>query len=169
MKRSAFVICLVFLFALGVQAQGKVASQWNCGKATAEHSVEVGDQPGHAYAVSQSKCTAVKGEIEGVKEKEGSATELRDVMGSNLSWNGTFVDTLADGDKIHVSYKGTGTAKGNQFVSGNHTWTIIGGTGKFKGAKGEGGCKGKGNPDGTAIWNCTGTYTLAAAAPAKKK
>ena len=168
MQRFAFVICLVFLFAVGVQAQGKVASQWNCGKAMVEHSIEVGDQPGHAYVVSQTKCTAVKGEIGGTQEKEGTGTEFHDVMGSNLSWHGIFVETLASGDKIHFSYKGTGTAKGGQFVSGDNTWTIIGGTGKFKGAKGEGGCKGKGNPDGTATWNCTGTYNVAAAPPAKK-
>jgi len=131
-------------------------------------SIDVGDQPGHAYVVSQTKCAAAKGEIGGVQEKEGIGTEFHDVMGSNLSWHGIFVTTLAGGDKIHYSYKGTGTAKGGQFVSGSNTWTIFGGTGKFKGAKGEGSCKGKGNPDGTATWDCTGTYNVPAAAPAKK-
>jgi hypothetical protein len=89
-------------------------------------------------------------------------------MGNNLSWHGVFVETLASGDKIHYSYKGTGTTSDGQFVSRSNTWTIIGGTGKFKGVNGKGACKGKGNPDGTATWDCEGTYHAAAAAPAKK-
>jgi hypothetical protein len=43
--------------------------------------------------------------------------------------------------------------------SASNTWTINGGTGKFAGAKGEGGCKGNGNPDGSSTWNCDGTYS----------
>ena len=168
MRKLAFVVCLAFLSAVGVQAQGKIDAQWKCGKATVEHSIAVGDQAGHAYAVSQTKCSAAKGEIGGAQEKEGTGTEFHDVMGNNLSWHGVFVETLASGDKIHYSYTGTGTASGGQFVSGSNTWTIIGGTGKLKGVKGNGACKGKGNPDGTATWDCQGTYHAAAAAPAKK-
>lgn len=44
--------------------------------------------------------------------------------------------------------------------SGAHRWTLAGGTGKFEGVKGEGGCKGKGNPDGTSTWTCEGTYSM---------
>jgi hypothetical protein len=169
MRKLAFAVCFVFLFAVGARAQGTVDSQWNCGKATDEHSIDVGDQPGHAYVVSQAKCSAAKGEIGGVQEKEGTATEFHDVMGNKLSWHGVFVETLASGDTIHISYKGTGTVSGGQFVSGSNTWTITGGTGKVKGIKGKGACKGKGNPDGTATWDCEGTYEAAAAAPDKKK
>ena len=169
MRKLAGVVSLVFVFAVGVQAQGKIASQWKCGKATVEHSVDVGDQPGHAYVVSQTKCAAAKGEIGGVQEKEGTGTEFHDVNGNANSWHGTFVETLASGDKIHYSYKGSGKAAGGQFVSGTNTWSISGGTGKLKGIKGQGGCKGAGGPDGTATWDCEGTYHTAAAAPAKKK
>ncbi len=169
MGKLVWAVCLVFVFAVGVQAQGKIDAQWKCGKATVEHSIDVGDQAGHAYAVSQTKCSAAKGEIGGVQEKEGTGTEFHDVVGNNLSWHGVFVETLASGDKIHYSYKGTGTASGGKFASGSNTWTIIGGTGKFKGVTGKGTCKGKGAPDGTATWDCEGTYQAAAAAPAKKK
>ncbi len=60
MRKLLWVVCVVFVFAVGVQAQGKVASQWKCGKATVEHSIDVGDQPGHAYVVNQTKCSATK-------------------------------------------------------------------------------------------------------------
>ena len=169
MRKVALVVCLAFLCAVGVQAQGKIDSQWKCAKAAVEHSIDVGDQPGHAYVVSQTKCSAAKGEIGGAQEKEGTGTQFHDVMGNNLSWHGVWVETLASGDKIYSSYKGTGTTSGGQFVSGSDTWTIFGGTGKFKGLKGKGACKAKGNPDGTATWDCQGTYHAAAAAPAKKK
>lgn len=170
MGKFVFAICLALLFAGAVQAQqGKVDSHWNCGKATDEHSIDVGDQPGHAYAVSQSKCSAVKGEMGGVQEKEGTGTEFHDVIGNKISWHGVFIETLSSGDKVQYSYKGTGTASGDKFVSGNNTWAIFGGTGKFKGAKGAGSCAGKGNPDGTVTWDCEGSYSTAAAAPANKK
>ena len=45
--------------------------------------------------------------------------------------------------------------------SGSNKWTVTGGTGQFKGMKGSGTCKGKGNPDGSADFTCTGAYTLA--------
>ncbi len=169
MRKFVWAVCLVFLSAVGVQAQGKIDSQWNCDKPAVEHSVDAGDQIGHAYVLAQTKCSAVKGEIGGEREKEGTAAEFHDVMGNKISWHGIFVDTLASGDKVHYSYKGTGTASGGQFVSGSNSWTIIGGTGKLKGVTGKGSCKGKGGPDGTAIWDCEGTYQAAGAAPAKKK
>ena len=169
MQKLVWVVCLVFVFAVGVQAQGKIDAQWKCDKAAVAHSIDVGDQAGHAYVVSQTKCSAAKGEIGGTQEKEGTGTEFHDVMGNKISWHGIFVETLASGDKIHYSYKGTGTASGGQFASGNNSWTITGGTGKFKGVKGKGGCKGKGGPGGTATWDCEGTYQTAAAPPAKAK
>ncbi len=158
MRKLAFVVCLAFVSAVEVQAQGKIDSQWKCGKATVEHSVDVGDQAGHTYVVTQSKCSATKGEIGGVQDKEGTATEFHDVMGNKQSWHGIFVETLASGDKLHYSYRGTGTAAGGQFVSGSNTWTITGGTGKFRGVKGKGTCKGTLNPDGSPSWDCEGTY-----------
>jgi hypothetical protein len=47
-----------------------------------------------------------------------------------------------------------------QFQSASDAWSIIDGTGKFKGAKGKGTCKGKGNPDGSSTFDCAGEYTL---------
>jgi hypothetical protein len=157
---------LLVFSALGLSvslavAQGKVDSQWNCGKATDAHSINVGDQADHAYAIAQFTCTALKGEIEGLKEKEGTGTEFDDVKGNSSKLHGVFVETVSNGDKIHVSYHGSGTTEKGLMQSAQDEWTITGGTGKFKGAKGKGTCKGKGNPDGSSTFDCMGEYTLA--------
>jgi hypothetical protein len=108
--------------------------------------------------LTQTTCSATKGEIGGAQEKDGIGTEMHDVKPTKSSWHGIFVETLTSGDKINYSYSGTGSMKDGQFVSGTNTWNIFGGTGKFAGAKGSGGCKGTGNPDGTSTWDCEGTY-----------
>jgi hypothetical protein len=43
--------------------------------------------------------------------------------------------------------------------SGSNTWMIDGGSGKFEHVKGHGACTAKGNPDGSSIWTCTGSYS----------
>ena len=114
MRNQFLVVCALCLSASFALAQGKVDSQWNCGKPKDSHSIDVGDQTGHAYAVAQFTCTAVKGEIEGVKEKEGTGTEFDDVKGNNVKFHGVFVETLANGDKLHVSYQGKSTMEKGQ-------------------------------------------------------
>ena len=113
------------------------------------------------YVLQQGKCTATKGEIAGIADKEGISTEFMEATGNNGKGHGMFVETMANGDKIYISYQATGTTSNKQFQSGSNTWTVSGGTGKFAGAKGSGSCKGKGNPDGSANFDCTGSVTLA--------
>jgi hypothetical protein len=159
MRQLWLIGCSVLLLASLSLAQEKLESQWKCDKASDEHTIDVGDKANHAYAVSKSTCTASKGEVGGVKEKEGIGTQFNESTGNTTTWHGVFVVTAENGDKIHYHYTGKGTMKDGQFVSGTNKWTMAGGTGKFAMAKGEGGCTGKGNADGTATWNCTGTYT----------
>jgi hypothetical protein len=163
MNKLLFVFCSMFLFASVAMAKGKVVSQWNCGKSSDAHSIEVGDQTSHSYAVSKSTCTSAKGEVGGVREQEGVGTQFNETTGDTTQWHGVFVVTAANGDKIHYTYanKGPGTLKDGQFQSGSIKWLMVGGTGKFAGIKGEGTCQGKGNADGSVTWDCTGTYALA--------
>ncbi len=161
MRKLLFVVCSMLLCASVAMAQDKLESKWNCGKASVAHSLDVGDQPNHTYVITQGSCTAEKSEVGGVKEKEGVGTAFNENTGNATHWHGIFVVTMANGDKLHYAYSGKGTAKDGAFQSGTNTWSIIGGTGKFKGAKGKGSCTGKGSPDGSATWDCTGTYTLA--------
>ena len=139
---------------------GTISSAWSCAVPSPVHALPVGDTPDHMYVVRQVKCTATKGEIAGVKEVEGTGTELVDARGNNATGQGLFVEKLANGDTIHVRYDFKGTSKDKVFQTGSNKWSVVGGTGMFKGAKGSGSCTAKGNPDGSANFECQGTYTL---------
>jgi hypothetical protein len=164
MRRLPFVVaaaCLAVSTTLAqTPASGKIGSSWKCAAPSPVNALPVGDEPGHMYVVEQAKCTATKGEIAGVKEQEGASTDFAEVSGDTSKGHGVFVETLANGDKAFVSYTFTGTSKNKVMVSGSNKWTLTGGTGMLKGVKGTGTCTAKGNPDGTANFECSGTYTL---------
>ena len=163
MRRFCLSACCVLVLASLAMAENSLNSQWNCQKPSDAHSIDVGDQPDHSYAVTKTTCTAAKPEANVLKEKEGVGTQFSETKGGLSTWHGVFVVTTDGGDKIYYNYEnvGAGMVKDGQFQSGNNKWSIAGGTGKFAGAKGSGMCRGKGNADGTAVWDCTGTYTLA--------
>ena len=160
MRKPVLVLGLVCLCATVALAQGKVANGWACGKPAMGNSIEIGDQPNHSYAIDQIKCTSTKGEIAGVKEKEGTGTEFAEVTGNSSKGHGVFVETMANGDKINFTYQTTATIRDGKMQSGSDKWQATGGTGKFKGIKASGTCKGTGGADGSTNWTCTGTYSL---------
>jgi hypothetical protein len=160
MRKPLLLLGLVCLCATVALAQGTVANGWACGKPAMGNSLEVGDQPNHAYSIDQIKCTSTKGEIEGVKEKEGTGTEFAEITGDHSRGHGVFVETMANGDNIHFTYQTSGAIKNGQTQSGPNQWQAAGGTGKFKGISGSGTCTGTGNADGSATWTCAGTYSL---------
>src|SRR6266702_4204088 len=55
MKKICLVLCLVCLVSSVALAQGKTNVQWKCDKPSLQHSIPVGDNPGHAYAIEQIK------------------------------------------------------------------------------------------------------------------
>jgi hypothetical protein len=169
MKRFWFLlgtVCVLFPAYAQMQTKAPAAKSgtssnlWKCGAPSPAHAVPVADNPDHLYVVQQMKCTAARGEIAGVKEVEGTGTEFAEVKGDSATGHGIFVETLANGDKLHVSYDFKGTSKNKVFQSGTNKWTVVGGTGMLAGAKGGGTCTAKGNPDGSAEYECKGTYTL---------
>jgi len=160
MRKLLLVWCFLLLSASVALAQGKIASQWNCGQPAPAHSLDAGDQPDHSYSISQMKCTATKGEIVGVKEKEGVGTEFHEIKGTSDRFHGVFVETLANGEKLTYSYEGTATLKAGQLESAENKWTITSGTGDFKGIKASGTCKGTPKPDGTTTFKCSGEYSI---------
>jgi hypothetical protein len=163
MRKLVLAVCCLALCASVAAAKDKLASQWNCGKPSEAHAIDVGDQPNHSYAISKTTCKSTKGEVGGVKEQEGVGTQFNESTGDSTQWHGVFVVTMANGDKLHYAYsnKGAGTTKDGNFQSGSNKWSMVGGTGKFAGAKGEGTCQGKGSADGSVTWDCEGAYTLA--------
>lgn len=159
----AIAICFiapVVIAQTGAATPGTLNASWHCNAPSPAYNVPVPDAANHAYGIDQVTCTATKGEIAGIKEKDGIATEFAEVTGNASKGHGIFVETLANGDKVTVAYQATGTMNGAQFVSGSNTWAVTSGTGKVKGMTGKGTCKAKGNPDGTADFDCTGTYTI---------
>lgn len=158
----AVALCAIVAFTYAqTPAPAKVASSWKCAPPSPANALPVGDAPDHVYVLQQGKCTATKGEIAGIADKEGISTEFMDVHGNSAKGHGVFVETMGNGDKIYISYEATGTMANKVFQSGSNKWTVAGGTGKFASAKGSGSCTGKGNPDGSANFDCTGSVTLA--------
>jgi hypothetical protein len=160
MSRLVVVVCSV-VWSLSVwAADGKISSQWKCeGKPSDQHSIAVPDREGHNYSIAQGNCTAERGSMGEAKEQKGTFTEFGDMRSGAVRNHGVFVVTLASGDKVFYDYHGTQTWKDGKIESGANKWTLAGGTGRFKAVKGEGGCKGKGNPDGASVWSCEGTYS----------
>lgn len=158
MRSTIWIVGVVCLSASVALAQGKVSNGWACAKPAPMHSLEVGDEPHHAYVIEQIKCASTKGEVAGIKEKEGTGTEFVEIKGDHASGHGVFIETLANGDKITVAYEFTSTLKNGQMVSGSNKWHATKGTGKFKDIKYNGTCTAKGNPDGTSAFSCNGIY-----------
>jgi len=159
--KTIAALCLVCLASSVALAQGKTNVQWKCDKASGQHSLPVGDKPGHAYAIEQINCTAIKGDIAGNKMKSGTGAEFLNITGNTATGHGEFVETMANGDKNVYKYEFSGTMKNGAFESGTNQWSLIEGGGKMKGGKASGTCKAKGNPDQSTSFDCMGTYTPA--------
>ncbi len=156
----AFVSCLTV--STGVAQGAKtLKGSWKCSVVEPVSSVPVTGQADHAYSVYQVKCTASSGQVAGVKEQTGTATEFAEVMGNTNKGHGIFVETLENGDMVTYDYTFSSTMNGKVAVSASNTWTMKSGTGKAKGIKGSGSCKGKGNADASLSLDCTGSYTTA--------
>ena len=144
MRKLWLALCAVCLWSCAGLAQVKSTVQWKCDKPSIQHSIDVGDKPGHAYAVDQINCRPVTGDINGAKRKSGMGTEFIEI----------------NGDKNLYTYQMTGTLK-NGVMTGSDKWSMREGAGKLKGAKASGNCKGASNPDQTATWDCSGEYSMA--------
>jgi hypothetical protein len=161
-KLVLMVVALLSLASLSyAQTSGKISTVWKCAAGTPMTPLPVGDAPDHIYGVQQLKCTAVSGELAGMKQTSGVPTEFVEATGAISKGHGIFVESMSNGDKIVYSYEFTGTSKNKMLDTGSNKFTVTSGTGQFKGMKGTGTCNAKGNPDGSAEFTCTGTYTLA--------
>ena len=141
-------------------AQTKMAGTVRCLPGDPEHMIEIGDVPNHVYTISKSQCTWVKPMvIDGVENTKGYSVSADETIGNESTFSGYHIDTMANGDQAHYRYTGKMMLKDGQPVSGKNEWTIFRGTGKLKGIKGKGSCKGEFSPDSPIIWDCVGEYT----------
>lgn len=95
-------------------------------------------------------------EVDGVQSKDGEDSSLNDMNGNAGTGHGYYIDTMSNGDKCFVRWQG----KQSQDGSAEGTWKYVGGTGKFKGLKGGGTYKGKGEQDGSVTFDVEGEYSL---------
>lgn len=161
MRRASLLVCLFFLVAPLAAAQTKISGICQCSKNSLENMVPAGDHPNHSLGVTQGKCTWTKPwVIAGIPAKEGVATGLQEVDGNQAKNQGVYVDTMGNGDQVYFRYEVTSTTKNGQLEITGHKWQIVGGTGKFKGIKGQGTCKGTPTADGGVSYESQGEYTL---------
>lgn len=133
-----------------------------CDQPLKQEVVSVEGRPDHSYSVVQTKCTWTKPwELGGVASVTGIGTGTNEIHGNWVHASGTFVDTLANGDKGYYSYEyKSSTTDGKVQISGHH-WKLLGGTGTLKGARGKGTCQATAREDGKVDYECQGKYKLA--------
>ena len=157
MRKVLFVaFCLLVLVLGSAVAQDKLSSKWNCAKATANPTLEVGDVEGHSYALGQGTCSATASDA---GEKSGAYTEFDETWKTSYTGHGRFNVTTENGDKVYYTYESKGPSDIKK--PANNTFKIVGGTGKHKGIKGSGSCEGTRHEDGSSDWTCTGTTSMA--------
>jgi len=157
--KTVFVVLTAALFAASAVAQNSSSGTAQC-KPDPPAPVEVGDKPGHAFAIGKANCAWSGFAIAGVPSKEGVSVSLDEIRGDKAISNGYHTATYASGDKTTAHFQGTATMKDGKFVSGGGTWTYTSGTGKFKGIKGKGTFNGAPNADGTVAYKVEGAYSL---------
>ena len=104
-----------------VQAQSPLKAVWSCSVVEPVAAVPVAGQADHAYSVYQVKCTATSGEIAGVREKTGTATEFAEMKGKSSKGHGIFVETLENGDAITYDYQFSSTMNGKVATAASNT------------------------------------------------
>jgi len=104
-----------------------------------EHTIEVDDVPGHRLRVYEIRQDYPQRDLvfAGVVVKYGLSRNMSDVINGNGSFTYYMVYTLEDGNKVFA--RGTGTTQsdpdaGYRFVIVEN---FVGGTGKFKGLRGQ--------------------------------
>jgi hypothetical protein len=149
--------------AASASAQTKFTMSGKCGKPDLQQSAPAADAPDHVMTLAQGKCVPVKAaEFGGSPSKEAAFAEHGEVTGTSGKVTGTYVDTLANGEKVYYRYHGTSVLQDGKLQSMGNRWEIVGGTPGLKGIKGQGTCTGTGTSDGGLSFDCTGEYTLPA-------
>ena len=134
MRSRTFFTCVAVLFFVGLAtAQTKVSGTVQCSRPDQQHSLNIGDYPGHSFVVSQGKCTwTTPMQIAGSESKEDIVTVFAEVRGNKVSAQGYGEGTLASGDKLTVHLRATQILKDGKVQSEEGSWTLVGGTGKAR-------------------------------------
>jgi len=157
-KAFATTVVVLMLATLAV-AQTKISGISSCGKPDQQQKIDVGDKPGHAFAISRGKCSWTKPmEIAGIQTKEDVVTTSAEITGARAHAHGFVVGTMSNGDTMYVRIQGSDKFKDEQIQTSEGTFSFVGGTGKLKSLKGEGTYKGRPDPSGNLIYVIEGQY-----------
>jgi hypothetical protein len=104
-----------------------------------EHAIDAGDVPGHQVRIYQIRMEYPQRDFAfaGIIVKERVMTDMSDYVNKNGLFTGYSVYTLEDGNKVFSRHAGTtqvDSAGGYKFV---FVENFVGGTGKFKGMRGQ--------------------------------
>ena len=121
----------------------KVDGALHCQKASPADSITVPDRPGHALMIYKRQCTWTKPlVIAGAKTQSGIVVDFAEKMEGRLHIHGFETDSLDDGEKLTMKTMGQVIGeKGPADYKGR--WSLMKGTGKFKGIRGGGEYYGK--------------------------
>lgn len=156
--KTLLLFVVVFALAAAASAQTKISGTEQCSKPDQEYSIQVGDRPNHSYVIQQGKCTWTKPmEIAGIQTKEGIYTGFVEISGDIARARGSYVETMANGDKAYYRYEGTSNLKDGV---GETKSQLLRSTGKLKGVKAKGICKYKVAADRSGTFDCEGEYEL---------
>jgi len=137
-----------------VKVEGKV----RCDKPDPAYSIEVPDRPGHALTIAKRKCTWTEPMLfMGAKTKDGVSVSFAEKSEGMLHVNGFETDTLDNGEKL--TWKSIGQVlaeKGPASATGR--WSLMRGTGKFRGIKGGGSIEEKLDADDVLVLEMEGVY-----------
>jgi hypothetical protein len=137
-----------------VKVEGKV----RCDKPDPAYSIDVPDRPGHALMISRRRCTWTEPMlILGAKTQDGVSVSFAEKSEGMLHSNGFETDTLDDGEKLTWKSMGQVLAeKGPATATGR--WSLMRGTGKFKGIKGGGSYEEKLDADDVLVLELEGVF-----------
>jgi hypothetical protein len=148
------------LLAVPAAAQTKLEIKEQCGRPTAEYTLQVGDHPGHAFRIQQTDCTPEgTAGIAGVEIKTHKATGFTEMDAGKGNHQWFHVFAMANGDSIYARSQGTADYQGRRFTSSTSNWGFAGGTGKFARLKGTGSYTCHPGPSGFAC-EAQGSYFL---------
>ena len=148
---STIRLTALFVAFIGATALGAASQAWAQQKYTIprtpegpnvylqEHTIDVGDESGHQVRIYQIRMEYPKRDLAfgGVIVKERVMTDMTDFVNQSGPFIGYSVYTLEDGNKVFSRFTGTtqtGSAEGRKFV---FVENFVGGTGKFKGMRGQ--------------------------------
>jgi len=117
----------LLLITLSV-AQTKISGTSKCGQPDQQQKIEIGDEPNHAFAISQGKCAWTKPmDTSGIQTKEDVATGSDEISGASARAHGFVVGTMSNGDKFRVRTQGTDTYKEGNIQASQGMWSFVGG------------------------------------------